>query len=194
MAVAGYSSQMTYAEYLAFEGVSAEKHEFINGEPHAMSEGTPVHARLQVRLGGRLDAALEGRRCASYGPDLRIYFAELDEGAYADASVLCGPLVPAPGDPNAATNPTVICEVLSPSTEAYDRGRKFEKYRALPTVKEYVLVAQDRALVEVFRRDADSTWTLRTYGPGARVELASIDVHIAVDDLYRGVLDVPEGG
>ncbi len=111
----------------------------------------------------------------------------------ADASVLCGPLAPAPGDPNAATNPAVICEVLSPSTEAYDRGGKFEKHRALPCVKEYVLVAQDRALVEVLRRDAGNTWALRAYGPGARVELATIDVRIAVDDLDRGVLDAPEG-
>lgn len=81
--------------------------------------------------------------------------------------------------------------MLSSSTEAYDRGRKFEKYHGLPTVKEYVLVAQERALVEVFRRDADNTWTLRTYGPGAHAELASIDVRIAVDDLYRGVFDEP---
>lgn len=149
-----------------------------------MSGGTPVHALLQAQVLFQLGLALRGRRCRPYGPDLRIVFPDLDE---CDAVVICGPVLVADTDPQAATNPTVVCEVLSPSTEAYDRGRKFEKHRARPSVKEYVLVAQDRPRVEVFRRDADNTWVFRTYGAGARVELASIDVHIDVDDLYRGV-------
>lgn len=184
---------MTYAEYLAFEEASPEKHEFVQGEAYAMSVGTPVHARLQARLLARLDVALAGRPCVPYGPDLRLYFPDLGETAYADAVVICGKVVVAAVDAHAATNPTVVCEVLSPTTEAYDRGRKFEKYRGLPTVKEYVLVAQDRALVEVFRRETDGAWTLRTYGPGARVELASVDARFDVDDLFRGVLEEAPG-
>lgn len=182
---------MTYAEYLAFEEASPEKHEFIGGRIVSRSGGPPVRARLQASLFFVLGGALRGRRCVPYGPDLRLHFLDLDESAYADASILCGPVVAPPADPHAATNPTVVCEVLSPTMEAYDRGRKFEKYRALPTVQEYVLVSQDRPLVEVFRRGEDGVWTLRTYGPGAHVELASVDVRLAVDELYSGVFDPP---
>lgn len=179
---------MNYAEYLAIEVASEGKHEFVAGEIFGMSGGTPAHARLSAELTVQLGMALRGRPCRPYSSDLRCYFPAIEESAYADVVVICGPVSSAPADPQAATNPTVVCEVLSPSTEAYDRGRKFEKYRGLATVNEYVLVAQDRALVEVFRRGADGAWTLRTYGAGARVELASIDVSIAVDDLYAGVL------
>lgn len=181
---------MTYEQYLALEERSEEKHELVEGEMYAMSGGTPRHALLQSELNFRLRLALDGRPCRLYGPDLRLYFTDLGETAYADAVVICGKLVVASVDPNAATNPTVVCEVLSPGTEAYDRGRKFEKYRGLPSVKEYVLVAQDRALVEVFRREADDSWTLRTYGAGKHIELASIDVRIGIDDLYLGILDI----
>jgi Uma2 family endonuclease len=179
---------MTYEEYLVLEEASEEKHELVGGEMYAMSGGTPTHALLQAELAFRLGLALVGRPCRPYGPDLRIHFADLEESAYADAMVLCGKPALAARDRNAVTNPTVVCEVLSPSTEAYDRGRKFEKYRGLPTLKEYVLVAQDRPLVEVFRRETDDTWTLRTYGPGKHVELASVDVRFAVDDLYAAAL------
>lgn len=183
---------MSYAEYLAFEEAAEGRHEFVDGEIFAMSGGTPRHARLQLAVGGLLYAALAGRKCVPYGPDLRIYFVDEDASAYADAAVVCGKPHCPPQDPRAITNPTVLCEVLSPSTEAYDRGRKFERYRGLPTVKEYVLVAQDRPLVEVFRREADGSWSLRTYGPGTHAELASLDVRLAVDALYAGVLDEPD--
>ena len=108
-------ARMTYADYLAREEASGEKHEFANGEMFAMSGGSPTHARLQLRVGAALDAALRGRPCAAYGPDLRLYFPTLDESAYADAVVICGPVV-LDADPQGATNPTVVCEVLSPST------------------------------------------------------------------------------
>jgi len=181
----------TYAEYLALEEASPEKHEFVAGELYAMSGGTPVHARLQAAVLLELGGALRGKRCVPYGPDLRLYVPTLDESAYADAVVICGPVAHA-ADPHAATNPTVVCEVLSPSTEAYDRGRKFEKYRQLDALQEYVLVAQDRPLIEVFRREGD-TWVLRTYGPGTSAVLASVGVSLAVDEVYRGVLEPAEG-
>lgn len=183
-------ARMTYAEYLSLEEASGEKHEFAGGEMFAMSGGTPTHARLQVRVASAVDTALRGRPCATFGPDLRLYISALDESAYADTVVVCGPVI-TDADPHAATNPTVVCEVLSPSTEAYDRGRKFEKYRLLPSLQEYVLVSQDRPMIEVFRREGD-TWVLRAHGPGTTVALASVGVTFTVDAVYQGVLPEPE--
>lgn len=184
--------RMTYEEYLAFEEASDERHAFFDGELYAMAGGSPAHARLQARMLARLDVALSGRRCAAYGPDLRIHFPEDGSGAYADAVVVCGPVVPPPADRHACTNPTLVCEVLSPSTEAIDRGRKFEAYRGLPSVQEVVFVSQHRPLVEVYRREDDGSWRLRTVGAGGRVELGSLGVSLDVDTVYEGVLDAPD--
>lgn len=151
-----------------------------------MSGGTPRHALPEAGLVGELHAALRGKRCVPYGPDLRSGFADSDNAVDADASVISGPLLPADVDPHAATNPTVVREVLSPSTEAYDRGMKPQRYRGLRTLREHVLVSQVQPLVEVFRRSDDESWTLRTYGPATAVELASLGVRLAVDDLYGG--------
>jgi Uma2 family endonuclease len=187
-----------YAEYLAFEEAAEGRHELVDGEIFGMSGGTPRHARLQANVLGALYVGLTGRPCAAYGPDLRIHFSEEEASAYADALVVCGKLRCPERDPNAITNPTLVCEVLSPTTEAYDRGRKFERYRGLAALKEYVLVSQDRPLVEVFRREGDGSWSLRAYGAGARAPLASCDIHLDVNALYAGVFDdgepVVEGG
>jgi Uma2 family endonuclease len=184
---------MTYDEYLAFEEASPERHAFFDGEIYAMAGGTPAHARLQANVTADLRVALRGHRCAAYGPDLRIQFPADGSSAYADAAVVCGPIIPPPVDGHACTNPTLVCEVLSPSTEGIDRGRKFEAYRGLPSVQEVLLVAQHRPLLEVFRREPDGTWRLRTYGAGERAELASIGVMLDVDALYEGVLGAAEG-
>lgn len=186
--------RMTYEEYLAFEEASPERHAFFDGEIYAMAGGSPAHARLQANVTADLRVALRGRPCAAYGPKLRIHFPDDGSSAYADAAVVCGPVIAPPVDRNACTNPTLVCEVLSPSTEGIDRGRKFEAYRGLPSVQEVLLVAQHRPLLEVFRREPDGTWRLRTYGAGERAELASIGVALEVDALYEDVLDAVEGG
>jgi Uma2 family endonuclease len=180
---------MTYEEYLAFEEASAERHAFFDGEVYAMAGGTPAHARLQVSVSAELRQALRGRTCAAYGPDLRIHFVDDGSSAYADAVVVCGPVVPPPVDRHACTNPTLVCEVLSPSTEAIDRGRKFEAYRGLPSVQEVVFVSQHRPLVEVYRREDDGSWRLRVAGAGGRIDLGSLGVTLEVDAIYDGVLD-----
>ncbi len=180
--------RLTYAEYLALEETSAEKHHFADGVVYAMGGGSIAHSLLQTRLVVRLGTGLEGGPCVPHGSELRIHLPHLDEACYADALVVCGPVEVAELDPNAATNPTVVFEVLSPSTEAYDRGRKFEKYRGLRSLVEYVLLAQDRAFVEVYRREPDGAWRLHEHRAGAEVVLASVGLRLSVDDLYRGVL------
>lgn len=183
---------LTYRDYLDVEQHTGVKHEFHDGDVCAMAGGTRAHARLVLRVGSALDIALAGRECVAYGSELRVRIPERNKAYYADASVVCGAAESAPDDANAVVNPTVLVEVLSASTEAFDRGEKFDDYATLPSLKEYVLVSATRPLVEVYRRDGSGTWSSQRYGPGTTVELRATDVRFPVERLYEGVeLDAP---
>ena len=176
---------MTYAEYVAFEASSDEKHEYLRGEIWAMAGGTPTHALIATNFMRVLGNALQGKPCAPYGSDLRIRISETDRTTYPDGAVVCGKRQVAADDPNALTNPTVVVEVLSDGTEASDRGEKFAHYRRLSSLKEYVLVSQHVRQVEVFRRGEGDVWTIaRARVSGEQVELTSLGVSFAVDELY----------
>lgn len=174
---------LTYAEYLAQESKSELKHEFLRGDVWAMSGGTPEHGRLAVRAGSLLTSALQKRPCVVYSSDVRVRVQATDRSTYPDLSVVCGKDEHASDDPDAITNPIVIVEVLSPSTERSDRGEKFAHYQRLSSLQEYVLVAQDTARVEVFRRQGPS-WLLTIFEAGASVTLTSIGATFSVDELY----------
>lgn len=175
-----------YAEYLAFEAESEVRHEYVDGEMYAMSGGKPVHARLAVTFGRVVEAALLGGRCATYSSDLRIYIHAEGRSAYPDLSIVCGPVEHHPADPDAAVNPSVIVEILSDTTETYDRGEKFAAYRLLPSLRDYVLVRADARIIEHFQRTDDGAWLMREAGAGEWVEL-SIGARFALDEVYAGV-------
>ncbi len=177
------AANMGYAEYLAHEADAETKHEYADGLVFAMAGGTLEHARLSGRLAFLLGVALEGKPCNVFSSDARVRVAATNRSTYPDLSVVCGPVEHASDDPHALVNPAVIVEVLSEGTERGDRGEKFRHYRRLASLREYVLVAQDEARVEVFRREAD-VWTFREHGPGQRVVLASIGASFEVDALY----------
>lgn len=179
-------SRSTYAEYLAGEEASSQRHEFHDGTVVAMAGGTPEHSLLVARALVTLGNALAGGPCALFESNLRVYLAASRRALYPDASVVCGKLTRAEEDRDAATNPRVILEVLSPSTEAYDRGEKFELYQSLPSFQEYVLIASQRVRIEVVRRDVGGTWRHEYFGPGGHVQLASVNVMIEVDEVYSG--------
>ncbi len=174
---------LTYAEYLAQEAASQSKHEFLRGDVWAMSGGTPEHGRLAVRAGALLTSALQKRPCVVYSSDVRIRIQTTDRSTYPDLSVVCGKDEHASDDPDAITNPIVIVEVLSPSTERSDRGEKFAHYQRLASLQEYVLVAQDAPRVEVFRRQG-SSWLLTIFEAGTSLTLTSIGATFSVDELY----------
>jgi Uma2 family endonuclease len=179
---------MTYAEYFAFEDKSAERHEFLNGEAFAMGGGTIEHARLIGSAIGALTTALHGRPCCVYSSELRIRIRPTGLTTYPDISVVCGKAEVDAEDPHAIVNPTVVVEVLSDSTEAYDRGEKAAHYRHLPSLREYVLVSQHRPRIEVYRKNESGRWELYEYESGSRVELASVGCTLAVDEVYRDPL------
>ena len=176
----------SYQNYLRVEQETGIKHEYLDGYYVAMAGGTPSHAQLGGRINHFLTAGLEGRPCRPFNSDLKIRIPESGLATYPDASVICGGLQLDAEDRNAATNPTVLVEVLSKGTEAYDRGEKWSHYRRLPSLREYVLVSSQRIAVEVFRRGLDGEWIYVCYGPGDQVSLPSLELVLAVDAIYSG--------
>tara|TARA_B100001750_G_scaffold119664_1_gene94922 strand:- start:3105 stop:3677 length:573 start_codon:yes stop_codon:yes gene_type:complete len=173
----------SYDEYLRRLAASESKLEFVDGVIYAMTGGTPTHARLAASVTAALHRALAGSDCAVYSSDLAIRVEATNRTTFADAVVVCGPELASSSDPNAITNPSIVVEVLSPSTEASDRGEKFRHYQQLPSLREYVLVSQDEPRLEIFRRDGNA-WILRSYGPGEHAELESQGVTLPIDELY----------
>lgn len=183
---------VSYAEYVAAEEKSLTRHEWIDGVIYDMSGGTPDHAGLGATIGRLLGNQLAGKRCRVFTSDLRIRVAATRMSTYPDVSVVCGRLERDPDSATAVTNPTVLVEVLSDSTEAYDRGEKFAHYRRIPSLREYVLVAQDPPLIEVFRKNEAGQWVLvAEAGPGQQAVLESIGCALGVDEAYADPLAEP---
>jgi Uma2 family endonuclease len=179
----------TFAEYLARERASETKHELINGDIYAMAGGTLRHGLLSLNVGAELRAQLRDRPCRVFNSDVRVRVLETGLATYPDVSVVCGKVALDPEDENSLANPVVLVEVLSPSTESYDRNAKFAHYRRIPSLREYVLISQDEQHIEHYRRNEDGTWTLRDVRPPGAVELASIGCSLSLAELYRGAFD-----
>lgn len=178
---------MTYAEYLELERSTDMRHEYLAGEAWMMSGGTPRHAGIKTNLTVAVAASLRKSPCRTYDADLKIRVVATGLATYPDLSVICGGLETHPEDPNAAVNPTALFEVLSPSTEARDRGGKFQHAQQIPSLRHYVLVSQDEPLVEVYSR-SEGGWLYTTHRAGEQIALTGLGATLAVDDLY---LDLP---
>ena len=181
----------TLQDYLDVEDLSVVRHELIGGDIVAMAGGTPEHAALASAIPALLGAQLKGRPCRTYSADLRLRVKQTGLATYADASVVCDPVERDPASHTHVTNPRVIFEVLSPATEEYDRGEKREHYQLLPSLREYVLVAQRAREVEVWSRaDEASPWQRSLHRTGDVLRLPSIGCTLDVKDLYdtAGVL------
>lgn len=180
---------VSYADYLELEAKSATKHEWLDGVVYDMAGGTPDHARISLNVGRLLGNQLLGKRCCAFSSDLKIRVLATGLGTYPDLSVVCGHLEHDPESDTAITNPTVLVEVLSDSTEAYDRGEKFAHYRRIPSLREYVLVGQKTPLIEVFRKNEAGLWVLvAEAGAGEAAALESVGCTLAVDDVYADPL------
>jgi len=192
MSTAAPRRRYTLADYLDVEERSPTvKHELVAGEIFAMAGGSVEHSALATAFTGLLLAHLRGTPCRPHGSDLRIAITPANAYTYADAAVVCDPVERAPHSPSHVTNPRVVMEVLSPSTEAYDRDDKRLLYQHLASLGEYVLVAQDRRRVEVWTRTGDA-WSHTVHDAGSRAALPSIGFELEVDELYRlAGVDVP---
>jgi Uma2 family endonuclease len=183
-------SQLTAAEFLAWEREQSVKHEFFYGEVFAMAGGTPRHNALGVSVGAELRAVLRSRGCAVLSSDQRLAFPPGGRYVYPDVTVLCEPPVFQAGTSDVITNPSILVEVLSSGTEEYDRGLKWAGYQSIGSLTDYLLVAQGEVRIEHYRRNADRSWTYRTAGPGELIALTG-GSELAVDSIYAGVLELP---
>ncbi len=188
MALPVKTRPMTPEEYLRIEREALEKSEYFGGEMFAMAGGKPRHSLIGSKVLIAFGKRLEGRRCTPYNSDLRIGIPGEDLYTYPDVSVFCEPMTFIPGTDDTATNPTLIVEVLSKTTEAYDRGRKFESYRKLASLREYLLVSQDAPLIERFTREGDDRWVLTTArGLDAVLPLDFIEAELPLAEVYDKV-------
>ena len=174
----------TFAEYLEREAKSEVKHEYVNGEIFAMAGGTIEHSRLSVNVAAELRGALRGKPCNVFNTDLRHRVLATGLATYPEVSVVCGQAQRDPQDDHAVTNPVLLAEVLSDSTESYDRNEKWAHYRRIPSLRDYLLVSQYGRRIEHYHRNEDGTWTLRDARPGDVIDVAAIGVRLSVDDIY----------
>jgi Uma2 family endonuclease len=180
--------RLTEAEYLEIERAAEFKSEFFDGEMFAMAGGKPRHSQIAVNLAGELRNHLKGRDCVVYNAYLRIKVEATGLLTYPDLSVICGPLKLMERTDDTVVNPTVIVEVLSDSTEGYDRGKKFEQYRQIPSLRAYLLVAQYEPRVEQFLRQPGGQWVLsEAVGVDSAMEVPALGLSISLSEVYAKV-------
>lgn len=181
--------RFTFAEYVELESMSPLKHEFIDGQVWAMAGGSPSHAAIAVNISTALATQLRDRPCRVFSSDLRIRVQATGLATYPDVSVVCGDLELDPADPrgHTVTNPALVVEVLSPSTEDYERGEKLAHYKRIPGLLEVLLVAHEEPRLELWRRDGDR-WTLEVARGEESLSLTSVPSSITVTDVYRDPL------
>ena len=180
----------TYADYLAAEQGSERRHEFFDGVIVAMAGGSDEHNAIASRFAGLLVARVL-RGCRSYTPDQRFWIAATTRGRYSDGSIICGKPEHPPHDAQATTNPSVIVEVLSPSSAGDDDGDKRRDFQSLASLQAYVLAAQDARWVKVYRRTERGEWRAEpdVYRDGDSFDLPNLTRSIAVDEIYDDILD-----
>ena len=178
---------MSVEEYLELGRNSLDaRYEFIDGVVTMLAGGTADHSRICVNVVSQLHNTLRGKPCQVFNSDLRVSISTT-RYVYPDISVSCDPRDQEQGDSDIIHYPRVVIEVLSSSTEAYDRGRKFGYYRACPTLQEYVLVDSQRQAIDLYRRQTENLWTFHPFGPDDEVELKSINVHFPLASVYEDV-------
>lgn len=178
--------KFTPEEYFAWEETQRMRHEYLNGDVYSMSGGTINHSEIALNFGALLKAHMRGGSCKVLNSDARVNICETMNYVYPDVSVTCDER-----DKTTAqyiTYPCLVVEVLSPATEAYDRGNKFKMYRRNPGLQEYVLVDSETIAIEIFRRTQEDTWQILNYQTGDVVELTSVAFTFPMEAIYEDIM------
>ena len=188
MAIPQKKPYISPEEYLRLERAAEYKSEYYAGEIFAMAGGKAAHSLITANVIGELRPPLKGKGCVPYDSNLRIMTPATGLYTYPDVSVICGPLEFAPDTDDTIVNPTLLVEVLSDSTEGYDRGKKFEHYRSIPSFQEYVLISQAAPSGEVFSKQPDGNWMLtHVKGLEAKARLQSLGIELSLAEIYYEV-------
>ena len=180
---------LTPQEYLEIERKAEHKSEYYNGEMFAMSGASRRHSRVGFQLNVLIGEHLRNRPCEGYTSDMRVLVESTGLYTYPDLTVACGEPRFQDDTFDTLLNPTLIVEILSPTTENFDRGKKSHWYRSIPSLREYLMLAQDAPEATLYHRQADSLWSVLDFtGANATVELASIGYTLRLRDLYEGIL------
>jgi Uma2 family endonuclease len=173
-------------EYLAIERMSEIRHEFLDGLVYAIAGESPDHSRICFNLASNIGVQIKNQPCEGFSPNMKVKAGESGLYAYPDLMIVYGKAVFHDQHGDVLLNPTVIFEVLSPSTEAYDRGEKFLRYRShIGSLQDYVMVLQDRPQIEHYSRQADGAWLLsEVSGLSSELFICSIDCHIPLGEVY----------
>lgn len=186
--VAYQKRHFSVAEYLAMEKASQEKHEYFQGEIFSMAGASTNHNLIFSSLFGFLSVKLAGSKCIPFGSDMRMNIPENTLFTYPDISVYCNGIKHSTDDKDTILEPTVIIEILSPSTVNYDRGGKFKLYRDIPTLKEYILIDSEAISIEAFYLNGKQNWELIEYKKiGDAVKFVSMGFEVALSDIYNRV-------
>jgi Uma2 family endonuclease len=190
IAVRNNDRYFTPEEYFAWEEQQLERHELIDGHVYAMSGGTKNHSEIKLNIGIFIKTHLRGSSCKLFNSDLKVHILNSSNYTYPDLSVTCDDR---DGGGNALyiSYPCLIVEVLSKSTEAYDRGKKFEKYRRNPNLIDYVLVSSEEMAIDIYHKKDTGEWVILSYREGDRVELKSIDLSLPIEQFYEEVVFEP---
>jgi Uma2 family endonuclease len=181
-----YFPKFTPTEYLEWEAKQEFRHEYVDGEVYAMTGGTLNHSQIALNFAAIILQRLEDTPCRVLNSDAKVNIQAANSYLYPDVSVTCDDR-----DSRATkyvSHPCLIIEVLSPSTEAYDRGKKFNLYRQLSSLQEYVLVSTEEMSVDIYRKNSSGKWEIVNYRAGDVVELESIALTVTIDRFFKGII------
>ena len=180
--------QVTVAEYLKFDHQSDQKYEYYDGQIYLMAGATPRHNLISASVNFTLYAQLRGKGCFIYSGDMHVKVEKTGLYTYPDMTIVCGQPQYEDTKPPTLLNPTVIIEILSPSTERDDRGKKFQHYRNLDSLQEYILISQSGYRIEKFTKQTDKVWLFReVIGRYEKLFLSSLNCQLALSEVYDQV-------
>jgi Uma2 family endonuclease len=183
------SQQMTLEEYLEFDYNAEGRYEYFDGEVIEMSGESPEHSLLGSQINFLLRRELNPKGCLVFQSDVRIKVPAMLPYRFGDASALCGkPIYEDLGKSRLHVNPTLIVEVLSPSTENYDREEKFKAYKSIESLREYILVSQVKKFVTLYAKHNEKFWFQSEYVEGETLKIESLDCQLSVDEIYQGII------
>ena len=181
---------MTLEEYLEFDYNAEGRYEYFDGEVIEMSGGSPEHSLLGNRIGFLLQRELFRKSCSVYNSEVQIKVPAKLPYCYSDVSALCGqPIYEDLGNQKLLVNPTLIVKVLSPSTEKYDRDKKFKAYKSIESLREYLLVSQEEKFVTLYTKHNEKFWFQSEYELGETLNLESLECELAIDEIYFGIIE-----